>query len=104
MLVAQELWMLYLFAAAFGFSWGTLAVVRVPIIAETFGLRSLGAISGTLDFTAQIGAFIGPLLAGQLFDVTKEYTIVFSIAAALAFTGLALTILLRPTHQRPKVE
>ena len=104
MLVAQELWMLYLFAAAFGFSWGTLAVVRVPIIAETFGLRSLGAISGTLDFTAQIGAFIGPLLAGQLFDMTKEYTIVFSIAAALAFTGLALTILLRPTHQRPKVE
>ena len=95
-LVADELWMLYLFAAAFGFSWGTLAVIRMPIVAEVFGLGSLGAIFGTLEFSAQIGAVTGPLLAGWLFDLTNEYTVAFLITGTVAVLGLILTILLRP--------
>jgi MFS family permease len=95
--VTDELWTLYLFAATFGFSWGALAVIRMPLIAEIFGLGSLGTILGTLEFGAQIGAITGPLLAGWLFDVTGAYTIVFFVAAAIAMIGLVLLMVLRPT-------
>ena len=95
-LAAHELWMLYLFAAAFGFSWGTLAVIRMPLIAEVFGLGSLGAILGTLELGASTGSIIGPFLAGWLFDVTGEYAAAFLVTAAVAIIGLVLTILLRP--------
>ena len=100
MLLAEQLWMLYIFAIAFGFSWGTLAVVRVPMIADIFGLTSLGMISGTLDFSAQVGAFIGPLLGGQLFDLTGQYTGYFLVAASLATLGIILTTLLSPIYMR----
>jgi MFS family permease len=96
-IIADELWMLYLFAAAFGFSWGTLAVIRMPMLAEVFGLGSLGAILGTVELSAQIGAVTGPLLAGWLFDITGEYTVTFLITAAVATFGLIMVILLRPT-------
>ena len=88
--------MLYLFAVAFGFSWGALAVIRMPIIAEVFGLGSLGTIFGVIDFGTHTGAITGPLLAGWLFDLTDEYTVAFLVAAASAIVGLILTILLRP--------
>ena len=103
-LAANELWTLYLFAAAFGFSWGALAAVRMPLIAEVFGIGSLGAILGVLEFGSQIGAITGPLLAGWLFDVTGEYTTAFLTAAAVGIIGLVLTILLKPIGSRERLQ
>ena len=70
------------------------------MIADIFGLASLGMISGTLDFSAQVGAFIGPLLTGQLFDLTGQYTGYFLVAASLATLGVMLTTLVRPIYMR----
>jgi MFS family permease len=95
-LATDELWMLYLFATTFGFSWGTLAVTRTPLLAEVFGIGSLGAILGTVEFGAQTGAIIGPFLGGWLFDLTGQYTVAFLVTAIVATAGLIMTILLRP--------
>ena len=95
-LVADELWELYLFAAAFGFSWGAVAVMRMPITAEIFGLGSLGAILGAVDFGTHAGSTFGPLLGGWLFDVTDKYTVAFLSSAVIASIGLILTMFLRP--------
>ncbi len=95
-LAADDLWMLYLFAGAFGFSWGNLAVIRVPLLAEIFGLGSLGSILGILEFGASTGAIIGPFLAGWLFDISGKYTVTFLVTAAVAVIGLIMTIFLRP--------
>ena len=95
-ITAKQLWMLYLFAAAFGFGWGTLAVIRMPALAGVFGLGSLGAILGAVDAGASTGSVIGPFLAAWLFDVTGEYTVTFLMTAAVVTVGLLMTILLRP--------
>ena len=102
---AKDVWSLYLFAAAFGFSWGAMAVIRMPITAEIFGLSALGAILGAVDFGTHAGSFIGPWLAGWLFDINGSYTVAFSIAAGTAIVGLLLAIALRPTgsHARPSL-
>lgn len=49
--VADSLWMLYLFAVAFGFSWGALAAVRTPMLAQIFGLSSIGTVLGAVEAT-----------------------------------------------------
>jgi len=93
---AKETWALYLFAAIFGFSWGALAVTRMPLLAEVFGLGSLGTILGIVEFGAQTGAITGPFLAGWLFDITGEYMVTFVVTAVVAVIGLVLTMFLRP--------
>jgi cyanate permease len=46
-----------------------------------------------------IGAAIGPIVAGYIFDALGSYTIAFSICAVLAFTGLVSTFLLEKKAQ-----
>lgn len=99
-LTANELWTLYLFAIAFGFGWGTMAVIRVPMLAEVFGVGSLGSIFGILEAGTATGAILGPFLAGWLFDVTGQYTTTFLVAAAVAIISLVMTVLLKPISGR----
>ncbi len=96
LLVADKPWMLYLFATAFGFSWGSLAVVRMPMLAEVFGIGSLGAILGAAEVGTAIGAVIGPFFAGWLFDLTSKYTATFAATAAVAGIALIMATLLKP--------
>lgn len=99
---ADELWELYLFASAFGFSWGALAAIRMPMLAEIFGLSSIGTILGTIEVGAEIGVISGPFLAGWLFDTTDTYQIAFISASAIAVMGLIMTIFLRPISNEGK--
>jgi len=63
-------------------------------------VSSHGLIFGTLDFGFTVGAAIGPLLAGYIFDVTGSYQVAFLVCAVIAVVGLMLTILLTPTKTR----
>jgi MFS family permease len=92
---ARELWMLYLFAAIYGFAHGGFFALLSPLVAELFGLSSHGAIFGTVYFIGTIGGAIGPLLAGRIFDVTGNYQLAFLISAVVSGIALILTLLLR---------
>ena len=51
---ATEAWMLYLFAAVFGFGYGGCATSESPLVAELFGLSSHGLIMGLLLSALQV--------------------------------------------------
>jgi len=93
---ADELWMLYLFAAAYGFVHGGFFTVVSPIVAEYFGLRSHGLLFGTVVFAGTVGGFVGPVLAGRIFDVTASYRLAFWVCVVAASAGLGLILSLRP--------
>ena len=93
--VAREIWMLYLFAAIFGFSYGGLVAVQSPLVADLFGLLAHGVIWGVIVFSVTIGGAIGPLLAGYIFDITSSYHLTFLVCVALSVAGLILILLLR---------
>ncbi|MCL0071564.1 MFS transporter [Thermodesulfovibrionales bacterium] len=97
LMAAIELWMLYLFAVTFGFAYGGLAALILPIVAELFGLSSLGKIMGAFIFSIAIGEAIGPVLAGSIFDVVGSYQIAFLVCAIAGVISIALISLLRPT-------
>ena len=94
--VSKELWMLYVFAVVYAFAHGGYFTVISPLVAELFGISSHGVLFGIVVFSGTIGAAIGPILAGHIFDMVSSYRLVFFILAGFAVAGLILTSLLRP--------
>ena len=87
--------MLYLFGIVFGFSFGGLDPPIIALIGDTFGLRSIGVIMGTLNIAWGIGAAIGPLVGGFTFDVSNSYSMAFLGGAIATLTMALLTVLVR---------
>ena len=91
-------WMLFAFAAIYGFAHGGFFTVVSPTVAEFFGMAAHGAIFGVVLFFGTIGGAFGPLLAGRVFDTTGSYDLAFIALATMAFIGLLLVASIRPLH------
>jgi len=98
--LARVEWMLYLFAAIFGFAFGGLLVQISLIIAESFGLTSHGTIFGVIAFGLIVGGALGPVVVGHIFDITGSYQRGFLICAAASIISFVLALLLKPTHRK----
>ncbi|MCJ7791318.1 MAG: MFS transporter [Dehalococcoidia bacterium] len=95
LLRATDIWMLYLFAAVFGFAYGG-CVPQLPVIAgEIFELKSIGAIIGVQMLGVAIGGAIGPLLGGYVFDVTGTYYFAFMVSGICTILALILLAFIR---------
>jgi MFS family permease len=95
LLVAGSLWALYLVAVLIGTGVGGAVTLRSTIVAELFGLRSHGAITGAVMFVSTIGGAVGPLIAGYVFDINKQYKTAFIIAMGICLMGLVTAYLLK---------
>jgi MFS family permease len=81
------IWPLLAWAAVFGAVYGTFVALSPAVIADTFGARAVSGILGVYYTGAGVGAFLGPWLAGTLFDRTGSYApaiLVGGVAAVLA--------------------
>jgi len=97
---ARDLWTLYLFALIFGFACGGMLPGISALIGDTFGLLNVGAIFGALEIGWGIGAALGPITSGYIFDVTRSYSLAFFIAAALLLLATLFTGLIRQETNR----
>jgi MFS family permease len=100
LLWAQELWMLYLFAIVWGFSFGGLDPPVTALIGDTFGLRSIGVIMGTLNIAWGIGSAVGPVVGGLVFDVSSDYSLAFVAGAvAMLIVSVLVALIKRETNR-----
>jgi MFS family permease len=81
---------LYPAALIYGVAHGGLFTAVSPSVAEYFGMKSHGAIFGTIVFFGTLSGAAGPVIAGMLFDRLQNYDLAFTILAALAATGMLL--------------
>lgn len=89
-------WAFFILAAFIGFSQGGIGTSQSPLIASLFGLRSHGLILGFIGFGFTIGAALGPLLAGLVFDWTGHYRIALIICAVASMSAFIFASLIRP--------
>jgi len=89
------LFMIYAFAALFGFSYGGVVPQQTKITGEIFGTASMGSILGVIVFAGSIGGALGPFLGGFIFDRIGHYKLAFSLAALALAAAFCLTFLLR---------
>ena len=100
LLAVETPWLLFPAVAVYGFAHGGFFTVVSPTVAELFGTRAHGAIFGGILFFGTIGAAVGPIAAGRIFDETGSYAWAFTGLAAMGALGLVLAISLPPRRTR----
>jgi len=81
---AQDQWMFAFFALWFGLSYGSIVSLLPAICMDLFGGRAVSAIIGTLYTGAALGNLLGPVMAGQVFDMTQSYALVIWITLGIS--------------------
>lgn len=70
------------FIVVFGCSYGGSISLAPLLIADCFGIASMGVILGALGIAAMVGGALGPIFAGRVYDATQSYEIAFVVFAA----------------------
>ncbi len=100
-LYAREVWVFYLFGAFFGFGYSGISPLAPAITATFFGARNMGAVFGVMNLAYTLGAGLGPLIAGFIFDLTHSYEAAFLLAGGILAAGFVLTLFLKAPKKRP---
>lgn len=91
---SHEMWMIYIFAIAYGISWGAIGVTTIAWATDEFHGRNLGTIIGALETGYALGSAIGPAVGGAIFDANNNYNAAFAIAAGAMLLTTMLTVLI----------
>jgi MFS family permease len=91
--------LLVAFVVAFGLSAGATTSVTPALVAQAFGLRRFGTISGLLGMAQTAAAGLGPLMVGRLFDLTGRYTTAFLACAGLLLIASVAAVGVRPVQE-----
>lgn len=98
---ATETWSLTLFALAFGAAYGGFVALVPALTTDYFGQRSVGAIIGLLYTAAGVGALIGPILAGAIYDARDSYTLPILLGVVMnAVAVVCILVLPEPREWR----
>lgn len=106
LLWASDLWMFYLFALIYGFAQGSQGAALTALIGDIFGLSNIGRLMGVLGVGWAVGAAVGPVIGGLIFDVSGSYYGAFLIMAVCMAIRPPLLALIKPeikrSSQRPE--
>lgn len=84
----------WFFCALFGLGYGGITATTKLVLAELFGLRSLGKLLGVMMGAETIFGSGGNLLTGRLFDATGNYQAAFKVMAVCSMVSVILMALL----------
>jgi predicted MFS family arabinose efflux permease len=93
-------WHVGLFAALMGLLWLSTVPLTNAIVAQMLGIRHLSMLGGIVFLSHQIGSFLGVWLAGRLYDLQGNYSLVWWLAIALGVLAGLLNLPIRE-HRRP---
>jgi cyanate permease len=71
------------YACVYGAAFGTTGGLAASVRADHFGRRAYGTISALQGYPGLVGAAVGPLLAGWLYDCSGSYALTWAGVAAL---------------------
>lgn len=90
----NTVWMFFVFASIFGFSYGWLALFPA-IVGEWFGLTHMASIFGAINGMLIIGAMTSPVAAGYIFDISGSYLPAFLVGAMLCIIAALFLLFLK---------
>ncbi len=94
--------MTYLFVLLVGFTIGNIYMMQTLLVAEKFGLVSLGTVLGVIGLAAQAGSGAGPFLVGWLEDRSGDYSVPFTLSAVVTLISAGVILLAKmPVDREP---
>jgi MFS family permease len=95
-LEANHLVVIGIFMLVFGLTFAAPLTLLPLLVAESLGLRRYGSLSGITSVSQTVGAMIGPIIAGRIFDVTHSYTAAFELMMVVNLLGAIVTFSCAP--------
>ena len=92
LLVASGLFAVYAAMAVYGFGQGGNVPTRPAILANYFGRTRFGTIQGIMSTVGSIGAMLGPIVTGAVFDVTGSYALGLLLLTITSLLAIACII------------
>ena len=99
LLGVDVLWMIYVFAAVYGFFYGGKVPQSPGLAGYFFPGKALATIFGAISAVSAIGGVIGPLIGGFVWDATDSYRLAFIIGACFWALAAVLALLLKPPQK-----
>lgn len=96
----SPVWLMLLFAIAYGLGVGGVPTLRAPILKEYFGVKNFASIFGLTSIFMSIGMVGAPPLAGWIYDTYHDYRIWW---VALASFGLLALIAMLTAPRPPRI-
>jgi MFS family permease len=100
---AAHLMVLAVFAVVFGIAAAAPLVLLPLLVAESLGRRHYGVLGGLTGLAGTIGATVGPVVAGRIFDVTGSYAGAFQLFIMLDVIGAVAAFACRPYASRSSI-
>jgi len=94
----------YTFVVIYGFAYGGIITVTVSLRGKLFGRKRYATVTGILSPFQMIGSVIGPIFAGYIFDVYKDYRLAFYTFSVLALISAITYMLVKPEQPYMKLE
>lgn len=87
---SAEPWLFMPCMVLYSLAYGGLAALQEPIRADYFGTKAFATIQGVSRTVQTAGTFLGPLIAGLVYDLTQSYVIAFGIFALVSLIAILL--------------
>ena len=81
-------WPLALYVALAGLTDGISGLIVGAKAADLFPAESLGTVMGFVEMGRGAAIFLGPIIAGAMFDLQGDYVQAFILSAALSFASI----------------
>ena len=80
------------FILIFGLTLGAPLVLLPMLTADAMGLKRFGSIAGVTGVCQTIGAAVGPILTGKIYDITGSYSFAFDLFIVACIMGVITTL------------
>jgi MFS family permease len=80
------------FLFVYGPAWGAPLMLLPLISMESLGLKHYPSLGGILRVAEAVGAVLGPVALGRIFDLTSSYRPAFGLCAVCALVGAIATL------------
>ena len=94
LMLAETLWMAYLFAVLMGIGFGGRNPLTTAIRGVYFGRKAFASITGISMIPMNVMLLASPLFAGIMFDATQSYFIPMVVVAIVSLAGSSLFLFL----------
>ncbi|NKB71067.1 MAG: MFS transporter [Candidatus Latescibacteria bacterium] len=83
-----------------GLGMGGVGALTPLVIADIFGLKQFGSIMGLTSVPIIVPVFLGPILAGVIFDSTGDYNLMFLITLGMLIVSVGAFMLVKVPANR----
>jgi MFS family permease len=83
--------MIFVFVPLYGMSIAAPLMLLPLLTAESLGIKRYGVLSGLTGLAQTFGAMVGPIVAGQIFDIAGSYAPAFELFIAIMLIGAMIS-------------